>query len=77
VPSTNAEHHHVLRQAIGGLDYGELISSGAVTSGKSIEKTFSSFILKTYVKENMEVLFVIWKKNGTKYEFVNASSNQK
>ena len=77
VPSINAEHHHVLRQAIGGLDYGELISSGAVTSGKSIEKTFSSFILKTYVKENMEVLFVIWKKNGTKYEFVNASSNQK
>jgi hypothetical protein len=76
-PSTNVEHHHVLRLAVGGLDYGELISSGAVTAGKSIEKSFTSLILKTYVKENMEVLFVIWKKNGAKYEFVNASSNQK
>ena len=34
-------------------------------------------IPKNYIKDNMEVLFVIWKKNGSKYEFVNASTNQK
>jgi Outer membrane protein Omp28 len=65
-PSTNVEHHHVLRQAVGNKDYGDLVSSGAIAAGKTFEKTYTSLIPKNFKKDNMEVLFVIWKKNGTK-----------
>ena len=75
--SAGVEHHHVLRQALEAKDYGYMVSSGAITAGKTFEKTYTALIPKTYVKANMEVLFVIWKKNGSKYEFVNASSDQK
>jgi hypothetical protein len=66
-PSTNVEHHHVLRQALEAKDYGNLVSSGTIAAGKTFDKTYTTFVPKTYVKENMEVLFVIWKKNGCKF----------
>jgi len=75
-PSVGVEHHHVLRQTLEGLNYGYLAASNP-TSGKTIDKTYTAILPKNYVKDNVEVLFVIWKKNGSKYAFVNASTNQK
>jgi hypothetical protein len=75
-PSVGVEHHHVLRQTLEGLNYGYLAATNP-TSGKTIDKTYTTIIPKNYIKDNMEVLFVIWKKTGSKYTFVNASTNQK
>jgi len=76
-PSKNVEHHHVLRQTLNGQDYGYLVSSGEVKASKTFDKTLVTILPKDYIKDNIEVLFVIWKKNGATYEFINAYSDQK
>lgn len=75
-PSVGVEHHHILRQSFEGLSYGYLASTDP-KAGKTIDKKYTMILPKNYVKENIEILFVIWKKNGSKYTFVNASTDQK
>jgi hypothetical protein len=66
----NAVHDCVLRSGNG--DFGELISEGEVKSGKFIDRTIKLQINPSWKKENLNVFTIIWKKNGDKYDFVNA-----
>ncbi|KAA5536881.1 Omp28-related outer membrane protein [Taibaiella lutea] len=68
-------HHDVLRGSMStGMSFGEQIANGSVTANQTFDKTFTFNITDaTWRKSKMSVYTVIWKKNGTKYEFVNAS----
>ncbi|HYG15442.1 MAG TPA: Omp28-related outer membrane protein, partial [Bacteroidia bacterium] len=78
----NVTHHHVLRGAAtlsgraSAKTFGEKIASGTVAAGTSVYKKFIFDIGENHNTANYEVVTVIWKKNGTKYAFVNANSNQ-
>lgn len=65
------EHHDVLRGSIGSTTFGTLITS-ATTTGSTFEHTFTGPVTAGWKTENFSIVTAIWKKNGTKYEFVNA-----
>ena len=70
-------HHEVLRGSMSpAKPFGEQIATGAINANQTFDKTFTFNITdNTWKKEKMSVYTVIWKKSGTKYEFVNASKN--
>jgi hypothetical protein len=41
-----------------------------------IEKTFTQAVPSSYIKDNLTVGVIIWRKNGTKYFYKQAASNQ-
>ena len=66
-------HNHVLRGNIAGSGgFGELISTGSATANKVVTKTYTSTLTSGWNSTNMYAALVIWKKNGSKYDFVNA-----
>lgn len=71
-------HHSVLRGTMSpGKHWGEQIANGAVTANQTFSKTFTFTVTDAeWDKTKFKVYTVIWKKNGSKYEFVNASKNE-
>lgn len=66
------EHHHVLRGSMSTDVYG-VKYTGASTAGTTTNLADYTYTVGSdWVKSNVYVALVIWKKNGTKYEFVNA-----
>jgi hypothetical protein len=79
-PSTNVAHHYVLKQSMDEItnkSFGDVIAEGNIAADKVINKTYSTYLPLTTVKENISILTMINKKNGTKWEFINAYSDQK
>ena len=72
--SGSVAHHHVLRGTADDSTWGELITS-ASTTGSTFDHTFTITLGSSWVQSNIEVATVIWKKNGSTYEFVNAHMN--
>lgn len=70
---TAIPHHYVLRGSINGT-WGENMFSGSIAAGtyKDINKEFT--MDPSWVAANMDVYAVIWKVNGTGYDFVNVSN---
>lgn len=67
----NETHQNVLRTALHTDPFGEPLASGNVATGtvKTIQSTLT--LLPSYNPANLLIATIIWKKNGTKYEFVN------
>jgi hypothetical protein len=66
-------HNHVMRGNIAGSGgFGESIATGSITSGKLINKTYTATLTSGWNAANIYAALVIWKKNGSKYDFVNA-----
>jgi len=70
------EHHVVMRGSVEGGVWGKEIINGNANSGDMIEKSYSVTVPSLYLKENIAVGVIIWKKNGTKYYYENAATNQ-
>jgi hypothetical protein len=68
-------HHHVLRSSINGT-WGEIVFDGPVTAGQFVDKNFTYNLDASWNAANIEVIAVLWKVNGSNYEFVNASSSK-
>ena len=77
-PSSSAslEHHMVMRGSVGGNIWGEEIIAASASAGDMIEKTFTQAVPSSYIKDNLTVGVIIWRKNGTKYFYKQAASNQ-
>ncbi len=63
------EHHHVFRASF-ATAWGTKISNTGANGTENFD--FEVAIDNSWVKANLEVVTVIYKKNGAKYEFVNA-----
>jgi hypothetical protein len=66
----NASHHKVLRSSNG--DWGTMVSSGSVASGTQFDKTITITKDAAWNMANVEIATLLWKKNGTQWDFVNA-----
>ena len=76
--SPNTVHHHVLKGAMAtsgttvvASPWGEQMGSASPAANAEFTKTYKVNIDAGWKKENLEVYILIFKKNGTKYEFVN------
>jgi len=71
----DAIHKRVLRGEITGQGtFGGTIVSGNVSADQSFSSTFSlEFPMVEWKEEDLHLVLVIWKKNGSTYEFVNAN----
>jgi hypothetical protein len=74
--SADLEHHMVMRGSVGGNVWGEEIITASASAGDMIEKTFTQTVPSSYIKDNLTVGVIIWKKNGAKYFYKQAASNQ-
>lgn len=67
-----ADHRYLLRTALTPEWQGRALASGAIAAGKEVSHNFS-FPLGSYRPENLQIATVIWRKNGSKFEVVNAN----
>ena len=66
----NASHHKVLRAA--NSDWGVGIVNGDVTADATFDKEVTIAKSSSWNMDNVEFVTIIWKKNGDKWDFVNA-----
>lgn len=69
----SAVHVGVLRASMSSTFWGESIGSGSVAANTTASKTFSATLDASWNVNHLRVFTVIWKKNGSQYEFVNAA----
>jgi hypothetical protein len=72
--SGNIYHNHVLRSSITNNVYGSSLVSGNTSSGSEY---FRKFVVPRNSNWNMDqihITAVMWKKNGSTYEFVNTNN---
>jgi len=74
--SPDLEHHMVMRGSVGGNIWGDEIISSTADAGGLIVKTFTQTVPSSYIKENLTIGVVIWKKIGAKYFYEQAATNQ-
>ena len=72
----NVEHHYVMRGSMHTDTWGPELFNGTGESAATFNKTFEATIPSNYIKSNISVGVIIWKKNGTKYLWVNSATNQ-
>ena len=66
------KHDFVLRTAATPNNaYGEKIATGTISAGTVVKKSYSITIDPSW-NQNVYVAAVLWKLNGTMYEYVNA-----
>lgn len=71
----NASHHLVLRASNG--DWGNTILSGTATAGTTFDKEITIAKHASWNMDKVQVAILIWKKNGNKWDFVNAHLHKK
>jgi hypothetical protein len=68
---SNETHQNVMRTALHANPFGDLLSSGNTAEG-TIKGVITTFPLPAgYNPANLIIAGIIWKKNGTKFDFVN------
>lgn len=68
------EHHHVCRGSMNDSAIYGIKFNGGLKAGEQTDlPEYVYTVPDTWVKENMYVAMVIWKKEGNKYTFVNAA----
>ncbi len=69
----NYTHDHVLRAAATANPWGDQIVSGSATAGEIINMTYTIPLQVEWNTENLDIVCVIWKANGSSYDYVNAA----
>ncbi len=72
---TSAVHEHVLRAAMSATWYGDKIAAGSIAKNTTYSNSFSKALATSYDHDNVWLAAIIWKKNGSKYEYINAYTN--
>ncbi|KAA3621572.1 MAG: T9SS C-terminal target domain-containing protein [Bacteroidetes bacterium] len=71
----SAQHQQIVRQEFSGTSsFGSLIAMGSIGANTSYDFQFS-IPKDSYNAENLEIVTIIWKKDGNVYEFVNANKD--
>lgn len=73
----STSHHGVMRGSMSTSSWGEVVATGSIIKDATFKKTFTFDVTDaTWDKAKIKVYTVLWKKVGTKYEYVNASENE-
>ena len=68
-------HNHVLRKEASSTAFGKQITITNTSTGKGFLESFSIPLNSTWVKANCYPVAVLWKKNGSDFNFVNLVVN--
>lgn len=71
----NASHHKVLRGGNG--DWGQALVNGTVAANSTFDHEIRIAKDGSWNWDNCEIATIIWKKNGSKWDFVNAHLHTK
>lgn len=69
----NAIHEKVLRGKLNSEIFGELITSGDVDADTEFDKTFNATIGSDWDVNHLEIVTIIWKKEGDTYVAINTN----
>lgn len=69
----SADHRYILRTSFDGATFGGEIANGDIAAGTEFELTFNTDIVNTWNMDNVTFAAVLWKKNDTKFEYVNGN----
>lgn len=72
----DAIHEKVLRDDMAGNAFGEILAQGTIMANTSFSTNFSIPIANGWNADHIELSTVIWKMNGSKYDFVNGTETQ-
>jgi hypothetical protein len=68
----NAVHEKILRGSISNGSFGELLGNGTIETGTEFDHNFSASILDMNV-DHLEVITILWKKEGDTYMVINTN----
>ena len=68
----NAKHKKILREELTGSSFGNLIASGSIDANKTFEGNIH-FDISKYDVDNLEIVSIIWKKEGSNYSVINSN----
>ncbi len=68
----NAKHKKILREELTNHSFGNLITSGSIASGITFGGKVD-FDISKYDPKNLEIVSVIWKKEGDTYKIINSN----
>lgn len=69
------EHHKVLLGFAGDDPWGETIITSGASAGEVFHKGYVVPLEPNWKVSDLEVVSIIWKKNGANWDFVNATPN--
>lgn len=69
----DAVHEKVLRGKLNSEIFGELITSGDIDAGSEFDKTFNTTIDSDWDVNHLEIVTIIWKKEGDTYVATNTN----
>lgn len=69
----NATHNNVLRKSVASSVLGEDLITG-VTANQEVSKTFETTLDAAWVKDNLEVVVVLWKTGSNGKVIINGTS---
>ncbi len=69
------EHHKVLLGFAGEDPWGETITTSGASAGDIFHKGYVVPLESNWKVNELEVISIIWKKNGANWDFVNATPN--
>lgn len=73
--SGTVEHHYIMRGSMTTANsyWGTAVATGNIAANAEFSKNFSMAINSAWNKSKLSVYVITYKKNGTKYEFVNSA----
>jgi hypothetical protein len=74
IPNGNIYHFHVMRDVMSSDAFGVATGSGTVTSGTEIVKRHAIEWNADWDINNIHINTVVWKTNGSAYDFKNANN---
>lgn len=67
-------HNFVLRETTSTSAYGDLIAESGISDRTSFKRRYAIAKQANWQTNNMRVISVIWKREGSRFVFINASS---
>lgn len=72
IPDMDIWHNHILRASLNG-HFGAGIAEGSIAAGTSFNRNFKMKLDPEWNTNQLHVFTIVWKKNGSVFEFVNAN----
>lgn len=69
----DAVHEKILRGSLIDDTFGELVTSGNIDTGSEFEKTYNVELDDTWNLDHLEIVTIIWKKEGDTYVATNTN----
>ncbi len=71
--SSNELHRNIIRKSLNSNTFGPIIASGNTAANTEISREVAVKWNNQYDLDNIQIVTILWKRNATKYDFVNTN----